>query len=120
MNMTQYILLQSYTGPSHFIFEVTTTGRKLGLDEALNQGLMRRDELVRYRCSNYAAGWYEVSPGDKITVEYVDFDDDTDDLAVFVVPENGLPGPPVSLDDDRVGYRFFEYLEGCCHRCRPR
>jgi len=108
----QYILLQTYTGLSTFCYEVTSTGRKLTLDEALAFGLTNRNELDRHKRSDYTAEWHEIKPGDQIMVELRD--DETDESWKFIVPEAGLPKPPVSLDDERTGMWLHEYLREHC------
>jgi hypothetical protein len=110
--MKQSILLQSYIGPSDFTYEVTCTGRILGLDEAHERGFTDRETMRRHARSSYTAAWYEISAHDEIVVEIRD--DDRDERMVFSVPEVGLPNPPVSLDDERAGPRIHEYLKEHC------
>jgi len=110
--MKQFILLQSYVGSSDFTYEVTCTGRILGLDEAQELVLTNRDQLVRHARSSYVAAWYEITTNDQI--EVVLQDDERNEHMVFIVPEDGLPNPPVSLDDERVGPRIHEYLKEHC------
>ena len=58
--------------------------------------------------------WYEVSANDRIIVELKH--EDQAERMVFLVPESGLPNPPVSLDDLRAGRSLHEYLKTCCAR----
>lgn len=108
----QYILLQTYMGPSDFTYAVAMVGRKLTIDEAIELGLTNRNELDRNKRSAYIAEWYEIKPGDEITIEYQD--DETKKSWAFTVLETGLPEPPVSLDDERAGPRLHEYLKKHC------
>ena len=103
--MPQYILLQSYTGLSTFTYEATSTGRKLAL--------VTSDQLDRHGESDYVSEWYEVSPGDTITIELVDYTHK--EVMEFTVPPGGLPDPPTSLDDlERTAPRTHKYLKRCC------
>lgn len=110
--MKQYILLQTYTGPSAFLCEATSTGRKLTLEEAFALGLTNRNELDRHKRSDYTAEWHEIKAGDQITI--VLQDDENDEDWTFIVPQAGLPEPPVSLDDEHTGPRLHEYLKKHC------
>ncbi|OHB20980.1 MAG: hypothetical protein A2666_00505 [Parcubacteria group bacterium RIFCSPHIGHO2_01_FULL_47_10b] len=110
--MKQFILLQSYIGSSDFTYEVTCTGRILGLDEAHERGFTNRETMKRHARSSYTAAWYEIKAHDQIEVELRN--DEGDEHAVFIVPEAGLPNPPVSLDDERTGPRIHEYLKEHC------
>jgi len=106
--MKQFILLQTYVGPSDFTYEVTCSGRILGLDQVLALGLTTQEELRLHAASSYTAEWYEISPGDKIEVFFVD--DERHERNVFLVPRDGLSDPPVKLGDERTGKNLHEYL----------
>lgn len=110
----QYILLQSYIGSSNFTYEVTCTGRILGLGEALALRLTNQDELRRHARSSYTAAWYEISAHDRIDIRIED-DNGNQDI-IFFVPEGGLPNPPVNLFDERAEPHVHEYLKKHCSR----
>ena len=72
------------------------------------KGCVTRRDLRLHERSSWLSEWYEVSPGDTVTVER----STSDDLLAqtFTVPEGGLPDPPRSLDDKRLGQWQFDYL----------
>lgn len=110
--MQQFILLQSYIGPSDFTYEVICTGRILGLDEVYELGFTDRETMKRHARSSYTAAWYEIKANDRIEVEIND--EERNEHIVFYIPETGLLSPPVNLDDQRAGPRIHEYLKEHC------
>lgn len=119
--MPQVILLESYNGLSSFTYEVSCTGRLLSADEVRQRDLLTDDEVRRHARSDYLPSWYEVSPGDTITIERQEWGDDEsedDGFFTFIVPEN-LPSPPQRLDNhDRTGPRSLQYLKEHCEWIR--
>ena len=112
------ILFESYAGSSSgFIFRVSCNGRRLSLEEVKKLGFVSDETLKRHKQSDWGFDWYEVHPGDQITV--MSFDENTgDDLdTVFVVPASGLEKPPQDLDaTNHLG--LYEYLEERCEQKR--
>ncbi len=107
------ILVESYFGPSDFIFDVQCTGAFVSLPEVLARGIINRDIVRRHAKSSYVRDWYEVQPGDRIRIEWRD---EVQDIEItFVVPEV-LPEPPQSPDHESAGMRLYHYLERYCNR----
>jgi len=88
-------------GLSEFTYVLNSTGIIVPLDDVIVMGLTNRGELNRHERSSYSAEWHMIEPSDRITIEL--HDDETDESMVFIVPEVGLPEPPVSLDNERTG-----------------
>lgn len=112
--MSQYILLQQFDDEG-FSFEVSSTGRRLTLEEALGTGLVTRDQLRRHERSDWTNGWYEIVPGDEIVFRVRDRKKGNVD-ATFVVPSSGLLNPPSDLDDwRRTGEGLLSFFRdaGC-------
>jgi hypothetical protein len=113
--MPQHILLQSFIGPSDYVYIVTCSGRPLDLTEAKQAGLTDDQTLRRHKKSEYTHEWFEVNPGDWIEVELIGEEFDEENLhARFTVPENGLADPPQKLDDERTHNMLHEYLISVC------
>jgi hypothetical protein len=84
------------------------------LDEALAQEMLTHFTSNRHGESDYSDEWYEIRPGNRIIVEVLGDEANNDGRFVFVIPEAGLPDPPVGTYDDRVGPRFLDYLREHC------
>ena len=114
--MSQYILLQSYLGASHYFYDVTSNGEPISRAKAMELGFVTKADFDRHKRSDYGPEWYIVNPGDRITVSILDDTQEEifDETMVFIVPEAGLPNPPVSLDDERTGNNLHHYLMEHC------
>jgi hypothetical protein len=114
--MSQFIVLGSYCGSSEsYEYEATCTGRKLPIAEVKERGLSfaGRRSYARWsegegsiRAASWLYSWYEVKPGDTITLSSIDQDDWNEEknepkqerLAV-TVSDDGLPHPPSTLEE---------------------
>jgi hypothetical protein len=111
--MGQVILVGSYVGFSGYQFHVEVTGRPLSLDEVKQLGFVNDDELRRHEESSYTKEWFEIKPGDIITVS--EMDDNKDQTLIFEVPEVPLPELPQRLDDVWHKPSLVECLRKYCH-----
>lgn len=101
-----------------FAFDVECSGRLLTREEALQKGLTNNNQLRRYKRSSYSQEWYEVNPGDTITVDYDDFGEDNlpNGIFIFNVPKDGMKLPNADLDNfDATGVNLLEHLKIQCN-----
>lgn len=118
MSISQIILLGGYYGNSIFAFDVECSGRLLTREEMLQKSLTNNNQLIRHKRSNYLQEWYEVNPGDTITVDYDDFREDNlpNGIFIFNVPKDGMKSPNTDLDNfDATGVDLFEHLKIQCN-----
>jgi len=108
----QYILLQTYLGASDFFYTVTCDGESISQSDATLLGFATGADFYRHKNSDYDATWFKIVPGTQITVSIAD--DERDQHFTFVVPEKGLPNPPVTLDDERGCHNLHLYLQKHC------
>ncbi len=114
--MKQIILLNSYAGPSDFIFNTECSGRRLSRGEVCEKDLVTQDQIRRHSESDYTKEWYEVAPGDTIVIEhYYDEEPKVNRKRVFRVPESGTLNPNISLDNfDATGMELEDHLLEQC------
>lgn len=113
--MSQVILLSTYNGGSDYVCEVTCTGVELDWATVVARGLSDERAWERYQASSWIHNWFEVNPGDQITVLTYNGDyPDRSHHRRFTIPPTGLIDPPQSLDDHRNGQWLEAYLESQC------
>jgi hypothetical protein len=93
----QIILVGSYIGLSDYVYDVTCTGRRLSITEAAGKGLFNQKAFKGNKI-DYAFEWYEVNAGDRIQIHIAD-DDDSPHTVTFIVPDTGLPNPPLRWEN---------------------
>lgn len=116
--MGQIILVRSYVGMSTYTYEVEVSGRRLGLEEVKKLGLVTDQDLRHHERSDYVHDWYEINPGDTISIE---IDDGSEDIGieVYEIPADPLPELPQRLDDCSTGRISLEMcLSKYCRRIR--
>lgn len=93
----QIILVSTYVGCSDFVFEVECSGKCLSRLEVLERGLLTQDQKRRHKDSAYVYAWYQVFPGDTISIKHCS--DDFSHQVTFRVPENGMENPNSNIDN---------------------
>jgi hypothetical protein len=110
--MSQIILVGSYCGLSSYTHDVSVTGRLLEIDEVRKLGLVDDAAMRRHKRSDYSQEWYEINPGDQVTVIVGELGEEEE--MVFEIPETPLLNPPQKLDD--MFDDIVEYLKKYCRR----
>ena len=113
--MEQFILLNSYVGMSHFIFDVACSGSPLSIDQAKEKGLITEDQLRRHSKSSYTIEFFSVKEGDTITVKHYNEDNDPsiDRIRVFKIKKDIQFN--TNIDNlDATGYCLDDYLLTVC------
>lgn len=94
--MSQIILVGSYCGCSDYTFEITVNGRHLSMSEVRQRGLVDDDAIRRHKQSSYSQEWYEINPGNRITVRVGEAKIEE---MVFEIPLTPFTVVPQKLDD---------------------
>ena len=113
--MGQVILVGSYCGLSSYIFDVKVEGRLLTMSEVRRLGLVDENAIRRHSSSDYSYEWYEISPGDQITITAGELGDEEE--MILEVPTEPLPQPPQRLDDV-IPNGLIKYLRNYCKRIK--
>lgn len=112
--MGQVLMTSTYVGMSDFRFEAKVdlfNGRQLGAEEVRRRGLLTDDIVRRHERSDYVHEWYEIEPGDVISlVATQDHLPDEEEVEWSLGVTKPLIDPPQTPDGPYVGRDFEAWL----------